>query len=119
EWYYRNHHPVYKPLPPMHEACNDNAVAGDEIMEVVYPSNLSQIFIPRGLSGEQGNVIFEITHRNRNTTLYWHVDNTFIGTTTAPHKMAVQMPQGQHRLTVVDADGNSISRSFTVLNQRP
>ncbi len=119
EWYYRNHHPEYKPLPPMHEACNDNAVAGDEIMEVVYPSNLSQIFIPRGLSGEQGNVIFEITHRNRNTTLYWHVDNTFKGTTTAPHKMAVQMPQGQHRLTVVDADGNSISRSFTVLNQRP
>ncbi|HOE05075.1 MAG TPA: penicillin-binding protein 1C [Bacteroidales bacterium] len=119
EWYYKTSHPDYQSLPPLLAGCSETGAASDDIMDVVYPANLSQIFIPRTMSGEKGKTVFEVTHRNPKTTLYWHIDDQFVGTTVPPHKMAFYIEAGAHKLTLVDSEGNRISRKFTILGERP
>jgi len=119
EWYYRNTHPDYKPLPPLLPACDETGAQSEEIMEVVYPTNLSQIYIPRTMSGEKGRTVFEVTHRNPDAIIYWHIDDAYQGSTTEPHKMALYIQAGKHTLTLVDDQGNKISRKFTILGERP
>jgi penicillin-binding protein 1C len=48
--------------------------------------------------------------------VHWHLDSDFLGTTTAPHQMALAPSSGVHTLTLVDEEGHRVSRSFSVLS---
>lgn len=112
EWFYKEQHPSYQMLPPFAPEClnEDNT----KIMEFIYPSANAIINIPRQLNGVQGAVIFELAHRNPQTKVYWHLDETYIGETEGFHKKEVFSTSGQHRVTVVDEIGNSTSVRFIV-----
>jgi penicillin-binding protein 1C len=59
--------------------------------------------------------VFTATHRNTIARLFWHLDNNFIGTTQQFHQLALNPTQGKHTLTVIDEEGNAITRSFEIL----
>jgi penicillin-binding protein 1C len=112
EWYYERHHPDYKTLPPVMAGCLDGSV---NELEIVYPEWDSHLVIPRELDGSRGKVVLEVAHRQPGTSVFWHIDETYVGTTQYTHQLAVDMEPGKHRLTVVDAHGNREEVRFEVL----
>ena len=115
EWYFKAKNPFYKTLPPFRKDC---APANEtRSMEMIYPLHNSRIYIPVDLDGKQGNVIFKMAHRNPKAVVYWHVDDRFIGTTTQYHQMALSPDKGNHKLTLVDDKGESISIKFEIVNK--
>jgi penicillin-binding protein 1C len=48
-------------------------------------------------------------------TLYWHLDEGYLGATRELHQMALAPEPGEHAITVVDENGERVQRFFTVL----
>jgi penicillin-binding protein 1C len=51
------------------------------------------------------------------TKLFWHLDDNYIGTTTRFHQMALNPSKGFHTITVVDEQGETITRQFEILEK--
>lgn len=114
EYYFRTKNLSYKPLPPIRSDCGDGSrlVA----MDLVYPKAGASIFIPRELDGSAGMVLFEAAHRSSSSTIYWHLDGEYIGSTRKTHHLSLFATEGAHSLTLVDNDGEILIQSFTVLS---
>lgn len=115
ETYYRQHHPNYKVLPPIRSDCNSGT--DNLTMAVIYPKRLSRIYVPIEIDGEVGKTVFEVTHRDKTAHVYWHLDNAYLGETSGIHQMELAPGAGHHQLTLVDEQGNSVSRSFEIIGK--
>ena len=115
EWYYAKRHPEYRPLPPVRYDCR-SGVALNPPLALLSPAPSAEVYIPVETNGERGRVVFEASHRSIGAELYWHLDDAFLQTTTAPHQVAVAPPPGTHRITIVDVDGFRVERRFRVLD---
>lgn len=111
EWYYRQHHPQYRSLPPFKPGCGEDS---RQPMQFIYPQMNAHIRLPRQLDGTEGSLTFELVHAHRNATVYWHIDETYLTLTQDFHKITLSPTQGKHSVTVVDEEGNALSVSFTV-----
>lgn len=112
ELFYREQHASYQPLPPFSPECLGNTQT--KPMEFIYPFPNTVINLPKQLDGSPGEVVLEVAHRNSQTRIFWHLDENYIGETTDFHKKSSFINKGDHKLTVVDEDGNTISVKFTV-----
>lgn len=111
EWYYKQHHPEYKSLPPFKPGCGEDAF---QLMQFIYPPINARIHLPKQLDGSRGNLTVELAHSNLNATIFWHLDNTYIMQTQDFHKISLQPGNGKHSLTAVDNEGNTVSTTFFV-----
>ncbi len=111
EWYYKQHHPEYRPLPPFKPGCGEDSFRS---MQFIYPQMGARISLPRQLDGSQGDVTFELAHSQPRATVYWHLDNNYLTTTEDFHKVSARPTSGRHSLTAVDQEGNTASVTFTV-----
>ena len=105
EWYYKSYHPEYQVHPP---------TRNESRMEFLYPESGSVLTLPRQLDGSPGGAVFQVVHRDAGATLYWHLDDGYLGETRIIHQMKLTPSPGKHTVTVVDGDGNSVSAGFTV-----
>lgn len=113
EYFYRQHNPNYKPLPPFMHGCQ---APKEQLLDIIDPDNNTAIFIPRGeQGGVENKVIFSAVHRNPKATLFWHIDNEFVGSTQSLHTIEVAPQVGKHTVIVMDENGNSVQRRFTIL----
>lgn len=112
EWYYRQHHPEYSPLPAKNQDGSDTP------MEFIYPEGGAVIYIPRQLDGSIQGITFNLAHRDPSATVYWHLDNEYVGQTQMIHQMNLTPPVGRHTVTVVDESGNTISVGFTIAKNK-
>lgn len=112
EWYYARTHADYRKLPPFREDCRP---VGTDVMEIIYPRRGVQVFIPRDLGGVMRGVVFEVAHREPGVEVFWHIDDRYVGSTRYRHQLEVNVPPGRHVLYLVDEYGNTLSRSFTVV----
>ncbi len=115
EWYYKSTDPTYIKLPPYRTDCQDLEA---KPLQLIYPEHNALIYIPIELTGKKGKVVFEAAHRKQSTTLFWHIDNSYVGTTKGIHEMGLNIKEGEHLLTVVDELGNSITRKFTIVDKQ-
>lgn len=117
EFYWRQHHSDYKSLPPWRSDCltNLSQLDDDQPIELVYPQTRSRIYIPMALDGKRSRVVLKAIHRDPAATLYWHLDNEFIGTTELFHEREVALEPGLHRLQILDQQGYSLARRFRVV----
>jgi penicillin-binding protein 1C len=69
------------------------------------------------MDGSLGRVVFEAAHRNPATTVFWHLDGEYQGRTRDIHQMALAPPPGSHVLTLVDENGESVTRRFRALRR--
>ena len=111
EWYYKQHHPEYKTLPPFMPGCGEDTHSP---MAFIYPQGNVRVYLPKQLDGSDGDVTFELAHSNANATVFWHIDNDYMGVTRDFHKYTFRPSRGRHSVTVVDNEGNSLSVSVTV-----
>ncbi len=112
EWYYKKNHGGYTVLPKFKKDCQNEE---EKIMEVIYPKNYAKLFIPKELNGKKGKLIFKLAHRNPSTSIYWHIDNEFVGETLKFHELALQPSKGKHKLTLVDKEGNRLEQFFEIV----
>ncbi|MDR0510123.1 MAG: penicillin-binding protein 1C [Rikenellaceae bacterium] len=110
EYYYRNYHIDYRPLPPLKAGCRETA--GSQI-EIIYPQHGAALFLPKGFAGEQ-QFIFRAAHTRPGATIFWHVDDRYISKTTGDHHLVCTVRPGQHLLTLTDERGNSRKITFDV-----
>ena len=115
EYYYKEKHSDYKPLPPFMPGCNDGA--SQYVMEMIYPKNHAAIYIPVELNGQRGKVVLTATHKNPEAKVYWHIDNEYIATTAHQHQLSLSPPPGKHILTLVDDKGERFIQQFTILDK--
>lgn len=113
EYFYRQKHPEYKPLPPFAEGCVSSK--NIPVMEFIYPTGGIKIFIPRDHTGELTRVISEAVHRNPSKKIFWHIDKEYIASTKFIHQTEFFAGPGNHVLTLVDEDGNTIRCAFSIL----
>ena len=112
EYFYRRKHPEYRVLPPYAPGCTtDKSIP---VMEFIYPTSGIKIFIPRDQTGELTRIIAEVAHRNPSKKIFWHLDQEFRGTSRSIHQTEIFAGAGDHVLTVVDEDGNSIRCPFRI-----
>lgn len=116
EKYYRNSHPNFTSLPEFKPECLSKAQ--ENSIGIIYPKSNSKIYIPIQLDGKVGKTIFEATHRNNQTKMYWHLDNNYLGYTREIHQMALSPKVGKHQLMLVDENGISSKVNFEVFGKR-
>lgn len=104
EYYYNKIHTNYRPLPPFMPGCADYE---SKPLDIIYPVDGTIIYLPKNFKGEVQSVICQATHTNPDATLYWHLDDEFLGSTQNIHNMAVKPSKGKHKITVVDDEGRT------------
>ena len=117
EWHFRRWNRDYRPLPP-EEIMGEGGLAappGDRVLALFNPEPGAQIYVPRELDGREGRIVFSAAHRNDAGLIHWHLGGHFLGSTMTFHEMEARPPPGVQTVTLVDAEGNTLSRTFTVL----
>jgi penicillin-binding protein 1C len=105
-WYYRQHHPEYKSLPAFRSDCGGDAL---QPMQFIYPQGNVKIHLPKQLDGTIAEITLELAHSNPRATIFWHIDNEYITSTSDFHKLSVRLASGNHVVTVVDSEGHTLS----------
>ncbi len=113
EYYYKQKNPSYLLMPPLLPGCSNNI----ENMEFIYPRQWNNVFIPTYLDGMPGQIIFDLVHRQKKATVFWHLDEKYLGTTNGIHQFALQPEKGWHIINVTDNLGNQLSKRFQVVNE--
>lgn len=115
EYYYLQRHADYEPLPPFKPGCNQSG--SQRLLDIIYPESQARIYVPIEITGSLGRTIFKATHREKDATLYWSIDDEIIGETTQFHQLSVHPPPGPHILTITDQHGNSVSHRFEIISK--
>lgn len=113
EYYFKQRNPFYKPLPAFSNPCQDQP-DHQSPMQWIYPTESTIFFIPHQMDGTASETIFKIAHRHENTTVYWHLNEAYLGATNDFHEMAIQPKAGKHRLTLTDENGHMLHKEFTI-----
>jgi penicillin-binding protein 1C len=117
EYYYRAGHADYRPLPPFRSDCGGAAAErGSRVMSLVYPEPDMSVYVPVGLDGKMGEVVFEAVHREGGATVHWHLDGRYVASTRVFHQVAAAPEPGPHRLVLMDDEGRRLEREFQVVS---
>ncbi len=115
EFYYRQKSADYKILPPFKPGCEINDPG--KLIELIYPLPGAKIYVPLEIDGARGKTIFTAAHRKASAKIFWSLDDSFVGTTQNFHQLALNPSVGKHVITLVDENGNSISRNFEIVEK--
>lgn len=116
EWYYKSKNPSYRTLPAFRSGCIDENPVNN--MELIYPHENIIAYVPTNLDGTKSELVFEAAHRKPSTTIYWHLDDKFIGETKNIHQIGLDPDDGKHLLTLVDEKGETLYKSFEVVMKK-
>ena len=118
EWYYKSKHPDYKVLPDYRADCLMAMAQSNsqQSMDLVYPKLSTKIAIPVNLDETKSSTVFEVAHRRTNATIFWHMDESYIGKTKTFHELALNPDPGKHLLTLVDEQGEVLKRRFEIVD---
>ena len=112
EWFYKKHSPLFRPLPAFYPGCG--TAHANEVMDFVYPKADAQVSIPIGIRGDRQQVIFEIAHRNPQKTIFWNLNDKYLGQTRLNHQMPIDVEKGVYQIRCVDEDGVELNRKIVV-----
>ena len=110
-YYYKTKNPFYKPLPKFRSDCLGEHMVS---IEFINPKKHNNIFLPKDFDGQTNELILKIAHSKPESTVFWYIDDTFLGSTKDIHELAVIPKYGKHMITVVDEFGNEAKRSFEI-----
>lgn len=111
EYYFASHTATYQPLPPLRPDCQ---MESKEQFSIITPEHNSTVILPRNFGGKPEKIVLKAACRNADATLFWHLDDSYLGQTHGTHQLAILPALGQHSLTLVDSYGNRKMIIFTV-----
>lgn len=116
ELYYKTLNADYRKLPPYKVGCKP--VADEKHIELIYPQQNVEIYVPVELDGKLGETVFEAAHHNPEATIFWHLDDEFVGETKHIHQLSLQPKAGLHVIKLLDEKGNSKTVQFRVVSKK-
>ena len=121
EFFWRQYHSDYRSLPPWRADClaERSELDDDQPMDLLYPHEGSRVYIPVDLDGRRSRAVLQAVHRQPEMTLYWHLDDNFLGETNTFHEQSVSLEPGWHKLLLIDQQGYRLERWFQVLGDTP
>ena len=81
-------------------------------MEMIYPERGARILVPVQLDGTHTRVVLQAAHRSPEASIHWDLDGSYLGLTTGDHRLAADLSDGAHRLTLTDDHGRHLAVSF-------
>lgn len=114
EYFYMQKDAQYKALPPFRNDCKQQS--WHNLFEIIYPTNNSKVYIIDE-NKNSGKLVFQAVHKKSDAVLYWHLDDSLIGTTQTNHTLFLRPSVGKHILVVYDNFGNSKIVKFEVVNE--
>ena len=118
EYYFKPNNPFYKTLPAFRSDCEDAEIeASNNPMQLIYPKELTKIYIPIDLDEKLSRTVFKVAHRTQSETIHWHLDENYLGSTNDFHEMELNPSEGYHLLTLVDGKGNRLERRFRIIGK--
>ncbi len=115
EKYYKFNHPDYKTLPDYKAECL--AKISDKAMTILLPRPHAKIYVPIEIDGTVGQTVFEAVHRLSGISIYWHLDDAYLGATKEIHQMALNPGVGEHILLLTDENGFLQQVKFEVVGK--
>jgi len=112
-YFYRKRHPDYRTTIPWHPDC-PSETADSSPMQFIYPHGNGAISAGKNWLGEMEPIFFELAHREEGSTVHWHLDGSYQGSTTHFHSYALEIPAGKHQLLVMDQDGRKLEKWVVV-----
>jgi penicillin-binding protein 1C len=118
-FYYQHSHTDYRSLPSLRPDCRQYLANDTQHgpIDILYPLPGTRIYIPVDLGQHKSRTVFEAVHRGNKSTLFWHLDNQYLGKTENFHNLVLNIEPGKHTLTIVDDSGHRMSRRFEVLGK--
>ena len=95
---------VITKLPPHKPSCP--ATHKETTIQIIYPEPNGKIWVPRDFKGKKQKLILRAAHIKEQATLFWYLDDKYLGKTVDQHSRAVDITPGWHRLSVIDKSGN-------------
>lgn len=115
EYYYKEAHRDYRPLPIFDAACSPSSVSS---CKIIYPQDGLKIFLPKEQIDQQNQLVLKAYHREKDAILYWFLDEQYIKTTKASsHEILLSIGKGTHRINITDQKGNMDHVSFEILGK--
>ncbi len=111
EYYYSSVNPNYKSLPQYLDGC---ASSENGSMEFIHPKKNESILLPKDLGSKNQDVVLKLAHRQSDTTVFWYLDEVYVGKTENFHELILSMEPGEYMLTVVDGQGNRIQQTVNI-----
>lgn len=112
EYYYALSNPNYKELPPYLANCSEME---NQLMEFIYPKANEAVLLPKDLGTKTKDILLKLAHQQNNATVYWYLDDTYMGKTENFHELILDIKPGEYILTAVDNSGNRIQQKLEVL----
>ncbi|MEM7484465.1 MAG: penicillin-binding protein 1C [Bacteroidota bacterium] len=111
EYYYTASNPNYKPLPNFLQGCS---ISEARLMEFIFPKRNETVLLPKDLGKKTTEVIFKLAHQQNESTVYWYLDERYIGVTTSFHELILDVAPNDYTLTAVDDKGNRIKQQVSI-----
>lgn len=92
-------------LPPYKPGCR---FENEQIMSFIYPNNYQKIVLTKDFDKSTPAFVARVTHSLPGITLFWYLDDTYLGETHQVHEWELSPKAGLHLLTVADNLGNSL-----------
>lgn len=109
--YYKLKNPLYKNLPKLRNDCDGETQL---TMDFIYPKDQNAIFLPTDFDGKKNKLVLKVAHSKMSSTVYWYIDDLYLGMTKDIHEFEILPDLGEHLITVVDENGNEIKRMISI-----
>jgi len=60
--------------------------------------------------------MLKAVRREKSSTIYWHLNDRYLGSTKEQHTIPLIAEAGQYQLVLIDDAGQRIERSIEILN---
>ncbi|WP_116790460.1 penicillin-binding protein 1C [Flavobacterium psychrotrophum] len=111
EWYYKNLHIDYRPLPPYKPGCEGTA---GSYMDFIYPKEDGHIYLTKDFNGVVQPFVLKAAHSDSKAKLFWYLNDKYLGETKTFHEMTVRTGTGSYYITIMDEAGNEIRRKIKI-----
>ena len=102
----------YDTIPTHNPQCSVISNASSQVT-IEYPTDGLVLHVPVNLSGIYEKVVLK-AHGRSGVSLFWYLNDRYLGETVDIHSIAVNLTQNEYRLTVQDEDGGKASVKFSV-----
>lgn len=113
EHYYRQTHSAYQSTTLA--TTQTESRVDVQPMYFIYPTEGCMVSLPVQGNGIVAALNCSVAHTDPAAEIFWHLDNTYLGSTRDIHQMSVQLNCGVHRITVIDSCGYEQTVSLVVV----
>lgn len=102
-FYYKNYHVDYVDLPPYREDCITHNASQ---LDFIYPKHLMRLYLAKDFRSELQPFVAKAASSSGNKSMFWYLNEEYLGATTNFHEFEILAPTGTHRLSIMDTYGN-------------